>query len=82
MHWRIKEKYNQIRTITISFPAAFLKALVHLTLRGFRFILTRELENMIQPKKWTIILLEILMASVYNIAVSKTYWDKGKYHIL
>ena len=39
---------NQIRTITISFPAAFLKALVHLTLRGFRFILTQELENGIQ----------------------------------
>jgi hypothetical protein len=31
--------------MTISFPAAFLKALVHLTLRGFRFILMRELEN-------------------------------------
>jgi hypothetical protein len=66
---------NQIRTITISFPAAFLKALVHLTLRGFLFILKQELENGIQLDKWMMILLEVLMASVINMAVNQAYWD-------
>ena len=52
------------RTITISFPAAFLKALVHLTLRGFRFILRRGLETGIQHREWTTVSLEIFVASV------------------
>ena len=30
---------EEARTMVISFPAALRKALVHLTLRGFRFIL-------------------------------------------
>jgi hypothetical protein len=70
------EKNNQIRTITISFPAAFLKALVHLTLRGFRFILTQKLENGIQLDKWAIALLKILMASV--VGCKQELSEQGK----
>ena len=69
------EKSRQIRTITISFPAAFLKAFVHLTLRGFRFILTRELEKGIQLNEYMIILLEIFMTSVVEYGCKQDLLD-------
>lgn len=50
-------------TIVISFPAAFLKAFVHLTLRGFRFILYVRVSQK-DTFTFNAILLEILMAPV------------------
>lgn len=51
---------GKMPTIVISFPAAFLKAFVHLTFRGFRFILYARVSKKLICMN--AILLEIFMA--------------------